>query len=205
VTDAGSEETPESAVARWWKGLTTRRRYAVVLGGLLLLALGAVQVVEVVGTGRVWPSVRESLLFVAVVGAAAPVLVFAKKRRIGPALLSAAGLAAVLAAAWWGVPSERALVSSAAENVTGFAALGVAMVPALHRRLRVTLLAAAGVLAMAFGTVWVSGGEPAVLEALAGAARSGAILGGVAGAVLYVSEDLGLVAFPWREDGAGAA
>lgn len=205
MTDTGSEETSESAVARWWKGLATRQRYAVVLGGLLLLALGAVQVAEVVATGRVWPGLRESLLFVAVVGAAAPVIVFAKQRRLVPALLSAAGLAAVLAGAWWGIPSERGLVTSAAENVTEFAALGAAMVPALHRRLRVTLLAAAGVLALSFGALWVSGGEPAVLGALAEAATNGAILGGVAGAALYVSEDLGLVAFPWREDGAGAA
>lgn len=94
------------------------RKYLLVGAGVfVVLTWGFLQTVQILETGSVWPALRETLLFLSVAAAVGLVILFYKVRRLGPTLLSTAGVAALLAGIWWGIPAERDFVANSAENL----------------------------------------------------------------------------------------
>lgn len=173
------------------------RRYVLVGAGALVLLLGGFLAgVEVHRTGRVWPSVRSILFSLPILGAFFFVVGFYKLRRVGPTLLSAAGLAALLAGIWWAVPAERELALTAGRMATELAAGGLVFVLAVYGRIPTALGAAGGLLGVLYGIGWTFPALPGPVRALLDAGIEGVLWLGTLGFVLHVAERAGLLTLP---------
>lgn len=197
-----SGERPDWPRFRRWSEMSTWRRYLLVgLGAFVLLLVGFLGGMEIAWTGRVWPSVRYLLLSLPVGAALFLVIGFYKTRRVGPTLLSMAGLVALLAAIWWAVPAGRELVLAVGEMVTALAAGVLVFTLAVYGRIPAALGAAGGLLGLLYGVSWVFPVLPAPAQTFVDAGIEGVLWVGLPGFLLYAAERAGLLTLPWGDSG----
>lgn len=200
MSTSGPEERPDWPRFRSWSEMSTWRRYLVVAMVALVLIIGGVGAgVEILRTGRVWPTVRYVLLSLPVAAALFLVIGFHKTRRVGPTLLSLAGLAALLAAIWWGVPAGRGLVLSVGEMVTALTAGVLVFSPAVYGRIPTALGAAGGLLGLLYGITWAAPALPEPARIFVDAGIAGVLWVGLPGFVLHAAERVGLLTLPWDD------
>ena len=200
VSTSGPEERPAWPRFRSWSEMSRWRRYLVAAMGALVLIIGGVGAgVEIHQTGRVWPTVRYVLLSLPVAAALFLVIGFYKTRRVGPTLLSLAGLAALLAAIWWAVPAGRGLVLSVGEMVTALGAGVLVFTPAVYGRIPAALGAAAGLLGLLHGISWAFPVLPEPARIFVDAGVEGVLWLGLPGFVLHAAERVGLLTLPWDD------
>ena len=200
MSASSSPKRPDWPRFRKWSEMSTWRRYLVVgLGALVVLIGGVGAGVEILETGRVWPTVRYVLLSLPVAAALFLVIGFYKTRRVGPTLLSMAGLAALLAAIWWAVPTGRGLVLSVGEMVTALTAGVLVFIPAVYGRIPKALGAAGGLLGVLYGITWAAPALPEPARVFVDAGIEGVLWVGLPGFALYAAERLGLLTLPWDD------
>lgn len=197
MTASGSDGRPDWPRLYRWDEMSRWRRYAAVASGVLgVVLIGFLLGVEIHETGRVWPAVRYVLLSLPLLGVLFLVIGFYKVRRGGAALLSVAGLAALLAGIWWAVPAERDLVLTVGELVTGLGAGALVFVPAVRGRIATALGTLAGLLGLLYGISWAFPTLSGPARTFVDAGIEGVLWVGTSGFVLYAAERAGLLTLP---------